>query len=88
MKNRSALHFVLIIGVANFFADFTYEGARGIVGEIGEEVCDTDNENKMQRRSIFHEPLIDAHLCPATVRLLHGRRIDESCRASVPDANE
>src|SRR5438034_358681 len=32
MKNRSALHFVLIIGVANFFADFTYEGARGIVG--------------------------------------------------------
>jgi predicted MFS family arabinose efflux permease len=32
MRNRSALHFVLIIGVANFFADFTYEGARGIVG--------------------------------------------------------
>jgi len=32
MKNRSALQFVLIIGVANFFADFTYEGARGIVG--------------------------------------------------------
>src|SRR5437588_1999766 len=32
MKNRSALHFVLIIGVANFFADFTYEGARAIVG--------------------------------------------------------
>jgi predicted MFS family arabinose efflux permease len=32
MKHRSALHFVLIIGVANFFADFTYEGARGIVG--------------------------------------------------------
>src|SRR5207244_2880698 len=32
MKNRSALHFVLIIGVANFFADFTYEGARGVVG--------------------------------------------------------
>src|SRR5437899_8759229 len=32
MKNRSALHFVLIIGIANFFADFTYEGARGIVG--------------------------------------------------------
>src|SRR5438067_8022854 len=32
MKNRSALHFVLIIGVANFFADFTYEGARSIVG--------------------------------------------------------
>jgi predicted MFS family arabinose efflux permease len=32
MKNRSALHFVLIIGVANFFADFTYEGARGIIG--------------------------------------------------------
>jgi predicted MFS family arabinose efflux permease len=32
MKNRSALQFVVIIGVANFFADFTYEGARAIVG--------------------------------------------------------
>src|SRR5436853_3919924 len=32
MRNRSALHFVIIIGIANFFADFTYEGARGIVG--------------------------------------------------------
>jgi MFS family permease len=32
MKNSSALQFVLIIGIANFFADFTYEGARGIVG--------------------------------------------------------
>src|SRR5438132_4142501 len=32
MKNRSALHFVLILGIANFFADFTYEGARAIVG--------------------------------------------------------
>src|SRR4030095_12438295 len=32
MRNKSALHFVLIIGIANFFADFTYEGARGIVG--------------------------------------------------------
>jgi predicted MFS family arabinose efflux permease len=32
MRNRSALHFVLIIGFANFFADFTYEGARGIIG--------------------------------------------------------
>src|SRR4029079_14139228 len=32
MKNRSALQFVLIIGIANFFADFTYEGARGIIG--------------------------------------------------------
>src|SRR5437899_7294788 len=32
MKSRSALHFVLIIGIANFFADFTYEGARVIVG--------------------------------------------------------
>src|SRR6266568_2072486 len=32
MKSRSALHFVLVIGIANFFADFTYEGARGIVG--------------------------------------------------------
>jgi MFS family permease len=32
MKNRSALQFVIIIGIANFFADFTYEGARAIVG--------------------------------------------------------
>jgi MFS family permease len=32
MRNRSALRFVLIIGIANFFADFTYEGARGIIG--------------------------------------------------------
>src|SRR5881398_248933 len=32
MRSRSALHFVIIIGIANFFADFTYEGARGIVG--------------------------------------------------------
>jgi predicted MFS family arabinose efflux permease len=32
MRNRSAFRFVLIIGVVNFFADFTYEGARGIVG--------------------------------------------------------
>src|SRR5436305_11334342 len=32
MKNRSALHFVVTIGIVNFFADFTYEGARGIVG--------------------------------------------------------
>lgn len=32
MKTRSALQFVLIIGIVNFFADFTYEGARGIVG--------------------------------------------------------
>jgi hypothetical protein len=32
MKSRSALRFVLIIGIANFLADFTYEGAPGIVG--------------------------------------------------------
>jgi predicted MFS family arabinose efflux permease len=32
MKSRSALQFVVIIGIANFFADFTYEGARAIVG--------------------------------------------------------
>ena len=32
MKSRSALQFVLVIGIANFFADFTYEGARGVVG--------------------------------------------------------
>jgi predicted MFS family arabinose efflux permease len=32
MKAKSALQFVLIIGIVNFFADFTYEGARGIVG--------------------------------------------------------
>jgi MFS family permease len=32
MRIRSALQFVVIIGIVNFFADFTYEGARGIVG--------------------------------------------------------
>jgi MFS family permease len=32
MKSRSALQFVVIIGIANSFADFTYEGARGVVG--------------------------------------------------------
>ena len=32
MKSRSALQFVVIIGIANFFADFTYEGARAIIG--------------------------------------------------------
>src|SRR5919197_4352920 len=32
MRSRSALHFVVIVGIANFFADFTYEGARGIIG--------------------------------------------------------
>jgi hypothetical protein len=32
MKIRSALGFVLIIGIVNLFADLTYEGARGIVG--------------------------------------------------------
>jgi Major Facilitator Superfamily len=32
MKRRSALQFVVIIGIANFFADFTYEGGRAIVG--------------------------------------------------------
>ena len=32
MKNRSALQFVVIIGIVNFFADFTYEGARGVIG--------------------------------------------------------
>jgi predicted MFS family arabinose efflux permease len=29
---KAALRFVLIIGIANFFADLTYEGARGITG--------------------------------------------------------
>ena len=31
MKNR-ALHFVLVIGMVSFFADFAYEGARSITG--------------------------------------------------------
>ena len=31
MKN-AAFRFVLTIGIVNFFADFTYEGARGIIG--------------------------------------------------------
>src|SRR6266513_5430452 len=32
MKTRSALQFVIIIGIVNFFADFTYEGGRSIAG--------------------------------------------------------
>src|SRR2546429_9670803 len=32
MKSRSAVQFVLISGIVNFFGDFTYEGARAIVG--------------------------------------------------------
>jgi MFS transporter len=31
---RAALRFVLMMGVVNLFADFTYEGGRGIVGEF------------------------------------------------------
>lgn len=31
-KSARALRFVLIIGIMSFFADFTYEGARGILG--------------------------------------------------------
>lgn len=31
-KRRTALHFVLLIGVLSFFADFTYEGARSVYG--------------------------------------------------------
>ncbi len=29
---KAALRFVIVIGIANFFADLTYEGARGITG--------------------------------------------------------
>ena len=29
---RLAFRFVLIIGIVNFFADMTYEGARSVVG--------------------------------------------------------
>jgi predicted MFS family arabinose efflux permease len=32
MATRSALRFVLLIGAASFFADFTYEGARSVLG--------------------------------------------------------
>jgi hypothetical protein len=31
-RRRRALHFVLLIGAMSFFADFVYEGARGIAG--------------------------------------------------------
>lgn len=31
-KRRSALRFVLLVGTLSFFADFTYEGARGVIG--------------------------------------------------------
>lgn len=32
LTKRSALKFVLLIGVVSFFADFTYEGARSVTG--------------------------------------------------------
>jgi MFS family permease len=32
VKRRTALKFVLMIGIVSFFADFTYEGSRGITG--------------------------------------------------------
>ena len=32
VKTSKALKFVLVIGVLSFFADFTYEGSRSIVG--------------------------------------------------------
>jgi len=32
ISKTTALRFVLLIGVMSFFADFTYEGARGIIG--------------------------------------------------------
>jgi hypothetical protein len=31
-KKSRAFKFVLIIGIMSFFADFTYEGSRGIIG--------------------------------------------------------
>nr|BBH95724.1 MFS transporter [Thermogemmatispora argillosa] len=31
-RKRAAFRFVLLIGILSFFADFTYEGARGILG--------------------------------------------------------
>jgi MFS family permease len=31
-RSRIALHFVLLIGVLSFFADFTYEGSRSVIG--------------------------------------------------------
>jgi predicted MFS family arabinose efflux permease len=31
-RKQRALHFVLLVGAMSFFADFTYEGARGIAG--------------------------------------------------------
>src|SRR5882724_9511524 len=31
-RQKSALTFVIMIGVANFFADFTYEGGRSVIG--------------------------------------------------------
>ena len=33
-KRRTALRFVLMLGVVSFFADFTYEGSRGITGQF------------------------------------------------------
>jgi hypothetical protein len=30
--SRAALRFIILIGILSFFADFTYEGSRSIVG--------------------------------------------------------
>jgi hypothetical protein len=30
--SRTAFRFVLLIGILSFFADFTYEGSRSIIG--------------------------------------------------------
>lgn len=38
MRSRTALKFVLMIGVVSFFADFTYEGSRGITGPFLEKL--------------------------------------------------
>ena len=32
-KTSAALRFVVLVGVMSFFADFTYEGSRSIVGQ-------------------------------------------------------
>src|ERR1039458_1232100 len=33
-KNKSALRFVILIGIVSLFADFTYEGARSVNGQF------------------------------------------------------
>ena len=35
-RKSTVLRFVILIGVVNLFADFTYEGGRSVTGPVGD----------------------------------------------------